>query len=144
MDNKTTKLPKWFWVVSIIFLLWNLMGVFNYLNQAYNSVQMLEGMTPEQIATFESIPAWATGAFAIAVFIGTIASIGLLTRKKWALPFFWISLIAAVAQFMNWLFISNAVEVFGPTTYIMPIIVMLIGLYEVLFSKKGIKKSWLK
>lgn len=142
----TTKVkpPTWFWVVSAIALLWNLFGVMNYLMQAFNQVALLESMDQAQREAFESIPAWATAAFAIAVFSGTIGCIGLLLRKKWARPLFIISLIAAVAQFIHWLFISNAVEAFGPSTYTMPVIVILIGLYLISFSKKGIAKGWLK
>lgn len=138
------KPPVWFWVVSIIALIWNLVGVMNYLNQAFNQVALLEAMDQAQRIAFEGIPAWATAAFAIAVFSGTLASIGLLLRKKWARTFFVISLIAAVAQFIHWLFISNAVEAFGPSTYTMPLIVIIIGIYLIFFSKKGIQKGWLK
>ncbi len=140
----SVKPPTWFWVVSIIALLWNLVGVFNYLNQAFNQVAVLESLDQAQREAFEGIPAWATAAFAIAVFSGTLACIGLLVRKKWAKPLFIISLIAAVVQFIHWLFISNAVEAFGPSTYAMPVIVIVIGLYLISFSKKGIQQGWLK
>lgn len=139
----TVKPPVWFWVVSVIALLWNLVGLLNYLNQAFNKVALLDAMDQGQREAFESIPAWATAAFAIAVFSGTLGCIGLLVRKKWARPLFIISLVAAMAQFIHWLFISNAVEAFGPTTYAMPILVVLIGIYLIFFSKKGIDKGWL-
>jgi hypothetical protein len=139
----TVKPPVWFWIMSVIALLWNLMGVFNYLNQAFNQVAILESLDQAQREAFEGIPAWATAAFAIAVFAGLAGSIGLLLRKKWARLLFVISLIAAVAQFIHWLFISNAVEAFGPSTYTMPIIVVIIGLYLIFFSKQGIHKGWL-
>lgn len=139
----TVKPPTWFWVVSIIALLWNLMGVFNYLNQAFNQQAILETLDQAQREAFEGIPAWATAAFALAVFSGTLACIGLLLRKKWARPLFILSLLAAVVQFIHWLFISNAVEAFGPSTYAMPVIVIIIGICLILFSKKGIEKGWL-
>jgi len=128
----------------VIALLWNLIGVMNYLNQAFNQVALLESMDQAQREAFEGIPAWATAAFAIAVFSGTLACIGLLVRKKWAKPLFIISLIAALAQFIHWLFISNAVEAFGPSTYAMPAVIIIIGIYLIFFSKKGIEKGWLK
>jgi len=140
----SVKPPTWFWVVSVIALLWNLIGVMNYLNQAFNQVALLESMDQAQREAFEGIPAWATAAFAIAVFSGTLACIGLLVRKKWAKPLFIISLIAALAQFIHWLFISNAVEAFGPSTYAMPAVIIIIGIYLIFFSKKGIEKGWLK
>ncbi|PRX53150.1 hypothetical protein [Flagellimonas meridianipacifica] len=141
--TNSAKPPIWFWVVSIVALLWNAMGVFNYLNQAYNKEAMLEGLEQAQREVFEGIPAWATAAFAIAVFSGILGSIALLIRKKWAKPLFTISLIAAVAQFVNWLFLSNTVEAFGPSAYVMPLIVVIIGFYLIFFSKKGIQKGWL-
>ena len=60
----TVKPPTWFWVVSIIALLWNLMGVFNYLNQAFNQQAILETLDQAQREAFEGIPAWATAACA--------------------------------------------------------------------------------
>ncbi|MBO6830842.1 hypothetical protein [Allomuricauda sp.] len=142
--NTSVKPPVWFWVVSVIALLWNLLGVMNYLNQAFNQVALMEAMDQAQREVFEGIPAWATAAFAIAVFSGTLASIGLLVRKKWARPLFIVSLVAVIIQFAHWLFISNAVEAFGPSTYGMPIVVVLIGIYLIFFAKKGIEKGWLK
>ena len=142
--NTSVKPPVWFWVVSVIALLWNLLGVMNYLNQAFNQVALMEAMDQAQREVFEGIPAWATAAFAIAVFSGTLASIGLLVRKKWARPLFIVSLVAVIIQFAHWLFISNAVEAFGPSTYGMPIVVVLIGIYLIFFAKKGLEKGWLK
>jgi len=142
--NSSVKPPVWFWIVSVFALLWNLFGVFNYLNQAFNQLAILEGLDQAQREVFEGIPAWATACFALAVFSGTIASIGLLLRKKWAKPLFIFSLITAVAQFVHWLFVSNAVEAFGPSTYGMPMTVVVIGVLFILFSNIGIKKGWLR
>jgi len=141
--DSANKPPVLFWVVSVLALLWNLMGVFNYLSTKFNKVEILETMTQEQRALFEGVPAWATAVFAIAVFSGAIASIGLLRRKKWAKPLFVLSLVAAVLQFTNWLFLQNAAEVYGRGVYIMPMLVVVIGLFLIFFSKRGIQKGWL-
>ncbi len=136
------KPPTWFWVASSLALLWNLLGVYSYLYNAYNKVEVLETLNPAQREMFEAIPAWATACFAIAVFSGTIASIGLLLRKKWARPLFILALLTSVAQFIHWLFVQNAPEVF-PDSYTMPILVTVIGILLILFAKKGIQKGWL-
>ncbi|TMU50465.1 hypothetical protein [Flagellimonas algicola] len=141
--SDSNKPPVWFWVVSILLVLWNLSGVYSYLSTKFNQVEMLESMTQAQRELFEAFPAWATAAFAIAVFGGTVAAIGLLLRKKWAKPLFVVSLVAAVAQFINWLFIQNAPEAFGSEAYTMPVIVVVIGILQIWFSKKGIQKGWL-
>lgn len=144
MSSSTVKPPVWFWAVSVLALLWNLGGVYTYLDTAYNQVEMLEAMTQGQRELFENFPAWATGAFALAVFGGTLACIGLLLRKKWAKLLFIISLICAIAQFIQWLFVQNAAEAFGPEAYYMPTTVVIIGILLILFSNTGIKKGWLK
>lgn len=143
MTTSSVKPPTWFWVVSVIALLWNLMGVSSYLMQAYTSVEQLEAMTQAERALFEGQPAWVTAAFAIAVFGGTLAAIALLLRKKWARPVFIVSLLAAIAQFIHWLFMTNSVEVYGPQAYVMPVLVVIFGIYEIFFAKQGIQKGWL-
>jgi hypothetical protein len=144
MSSTSIKPPTWFWVVSVIVLLWNLMGVSSYLMQAYTSIEQLEAMSQAERALYENQPAWVTACFAIAVFSGTIAAIGLLLRKKWARPVFIISLLTATAQFIHWLFVTNSVEVYGSEAYIMPALVIIFGIYEIYFAKKGIKKGWLR
>lgn len=114
------------------------------MNLSFNQVAILETLTQEQRELFEGIPAWATAAFAIAVFAGAIACIGLLLRKKWAKPLFIVSLVAAVIQFINWLFLQNAAEAFGSEAYYMPVLVVLVGAFLIFFSKKGIEKGWLQ
>lgn len=140
----SVKPPIWFWVVSVLGLLWNLGGVYTYLDTAFNQVEMLESLTQAQRELFENFPAWATGAFATAVFSGTFACIGLLLRKKWAKLLFIVSLICAIAQFIQWLFIQNAAEAFGSEAYFMPMAVVVFGFLLILFANKGIKKDWLK
>ena len=138
----TNKPPIWFWVVSVLGLLWNLSGVANYLFNAYAQEAILETLNQAQRELFEAIPAWATACFALAVFSGSIGGIGLLLRKKWAKPLFIISLVTSTAQFIHWLFVQNAPEVF-PNSYTMPLLVTVIGIGLILFSNAAIKKGWI-
>lgn len=138
----SVKPPAWFWVVSALALLWNLYGLFNFYLSTFNQVVILETLNQEQREVFEAMPMWATIAFAIATIAGTLASIGLLMRKKWAKLLFTISLIAMIVQFVNWLFVQNAPEVF-PNSYTMPIVVVIVGILLILFANTGIKKEWL-
>ncbi len=83
MTNSSTKPPIWFWVISVIALLWNLMGVNAYLQQAYQT-ESFQAMydTPELLELVNSTPAWATAAFAIAVFAGALGCIVFTLKKK--------------------------------------------------------------
>lgn len=142
-NTEEVKPPRWFWIVSVLALLWNLMGVGAYLQQAFMSIEDLEMLTQEQRLLYESQPAWVTGAFAIAVWGGALGCIALLLRKKWAHPVLLISLVGIVAQMSYVFFMSNSFEVYGPGSAIMPIMIIIIGVALVFFARSATHKHWL-
>ena len=142
MINKT-KPPTWFWVVSVLALIWNLMGVLNYLAQAFITEIKAE-YTVEQLTLIEGRPAWVTAAFAIAVWGGLLGCIALLIRKRWARPLLLISLLGIVAQTGYNLFATDALAVFGSLMgLVIPLIVVIIGILLVLIAKIADRKHWL-
>jgi len=144
MTSTTNKPPTWFWVVSVIALLWNLMGVFAYIGQVTMSPEVLQALPENERALYESAPAWATGAFAIAVWGGALGCILLVLRRKLATPVLFVSLIAIVVQMYHSFFISNSIEVYGPGGMIMPVMVILIAIFLIWFSRKATANGWLK
>ena len=62
------------------------MGVMNYFGQM--NAEMVAAMPEAKREIIESRPAWATGAFAVAVFGGEIGSVLLLLRKSAAYHLF--------------------------------------------------------
>ena len=141
--TNSSKPPVWFWVVSAVALLWNLSGVANYLMQAFATPEMLDTMTDHQREYMENTPAWVTACFAIAVWGGTLGSILLLLRKRLAHIVLIISLVAVIGQVGHSIFLSNAIEVYGPSGMVLPIIIVAIGVYLVFFAKKGKERGWL-
>ncbi|GAA0822802.1 hypothetical protein GCM10009111_31660 [Colwellia asteriadis] len=135
--------PKWFMVVAIIALLWNLIGVLAFISQITITPELLEQLPPAEQAMYLNMPLWANGAFAVAVFAGTTASFMLLFKMSWAVNLFVGSLIGIVVQMYHAFFIANAFDVFGPSGLIMPIMVTIFAL---LFLKVAIvarKNNWL-
>jgi hypothetical protein len=125
-----------FWVIGVIALLWNGMGVNSYLQIAFKTEASMADMTSEQIALIDATPAWATALFALAVFSGIIASIMLLMRKKMAVTLFLLSFVTATVQQLYWLFGTNAPEVFADMQpYFMPIAVIIVCIFLVWYSK---------
>jgi len=143
MTTSMNKPPVWFWIVSILALIWNAMGVNQYLQQAYNTESFRALYTPEQLALTDSTPAWATAAFAIAVFGSVLACILLLLRKKIAKTVFLIALIAIVVQMVHGLIIAKSYEVSSAFQVSMAIIVPIVGLLLYLFAKRSAEKAWL-
>lgn len=143
MINETNKPTKVFWAVGAVALLWNLMGVAEYLIQAYMTDEAMAAMSDAERALYESVPAWVTAAFATAVFGGTIACILLLLRRKSATIVYIISLIGILAQMVYNIGMSKAAEVYGPGGMVMPIMVILIGIFLVWYSKNSYQKGWI-
>ncbi len=144
MTNGSVKPPTWFWVVSVIALIWNLMGVGAYLAQAYTPDDIIAQMEQAMQDLVNSTPAWVTAAFAIAVWAGALGSLLLLLRKRLAHIVLILSFIGIVVQMFYNVFISNSIEVYGPGGLIMPIMTFLIGIGLIFFAKKGISAGWLK
>lgn len=136
MTNSSIKPPVWFWIISVLGLIWNGMGINQYLGQAYQTESWKSLMTPEQIELAQNVPAWYTACFALAVFGGALGCIALLLRKKWAYLLFFLSLIAVIIQMS---YITFSLKMANPMT---PIIIV-VALFLVWFSKKSIAKGWI-
>ncbi|MFI1773781.1 hypothetical protein [Thalassobellus citreus] len=133
----TNKPPIWFWIVSIIALIWNGLGVNGYLSQAYNTESYRNSYTPEQLEIAASLPSWTMGAFAIAVFSALIGAICLLLRKKIAYSLFLISLLAVIAQ-MGYSLTKGYTD-----NIAMTISIIVFAIFLVWFSKTSKSKGWI-
>lgn len=136
-----TRPPAWFWIVAVLALLWELFGVASYLMH----VEVLPGgeMSEAERTLMESSPTWVTALFAIAVFSGLLGALGLVMRKSWARSLLLLSLVAVVIQFGAWLFLTEAIEVLGPSVFVMPAIIVLVAILLVWVASTGVKRGWL-
>ena len=133
-----------FWVIVVVVLIWNLMGVSAYLMQAYMTDEARELLTPEQLELMDNSPSWVTAAFAIGVFAGLLGCITLLMRKNWAKSFFMISILGVLAQNTYGFFMSDAAEVYGMVQgVVMPIFVIIICFFLFYYAKGASAKGWL-
>lgn len=132
----TTKPPIWYWIISVIALVWNGMGVNAYLQQAYDTESYRTMYTQEQLDIAANLPAYITAAFAIAVFGGTLGSILLLLRKKLASTVFYISLLAVIVQ-MGYLLINGYAS-----SIVMTIMIIVFAIFLAWFSKFSVSKGY--
>lgn len=87
--------PRHLWVVGGLTLLWNAVGILSYLMTELGQLAAL-GMTPEQIAYFDTFPAWATAFWALGVWGAFFGSVLLLLRSRWAVPSIAISVVGLI------------------------------------------------
>lgn len=142
--SEQSAIPKWFYVASAVGLLWNLLGVMAYVMQVTISDQALAELPEAERLLYETVPAWATGAFALAVFGGALGCLALLLRQRWAIWAFAVSLIGILVQMSHSFFMSNNFEVYGPGGAVMPIMVIAIGIALFIFSRQWAQKGWLR
>jgi len=135
--------PRSFLIIGIVALLWNLLGVMSYIMQVTRSPTMFAGLSEAQLAVYESMPSWVTGAFAIAVFGGTLACVGLVVKKAWCVPVFLVSLVAIIVQFGYWLFGTDSIAVMGNEVFLMPALVTAVAVFLVWYSRGAKSKGWL-
>lgn len=143
MTAANTKPTTGFWIISIIALLWNIAGLMAFFGDVFITQEALAALPDAQRELYESTPSWLKIFYGIAVFGGTLGCIALLIKKSFATPLFIISLIAIVIQMVFSLFMTNAIEVNGILSIIMPIIVIGIGIFLLWYSRHAKAKGWI-
>ena len=142
MTSSNNKPTSTFWIISVIALIWNAMGVFAYLGQAFMTDEALALLSESEQDFYNNLPAWVTAAFAIAVFAGILGCLGLLIRKKWATNLFLLSFIAVIVQFVYNFFLQDFMPVDG-ASMIWSFVVILIAIFLIGFARKSTAKGYL-
>jgi len=143
MNNEYSKPPILFWVISVIGLLWNLMGCYNwFLEYNYWKNPIAREALPETMrGLYDQVPEWTYVIFAIAVITGTLGCIGLLMRKSWATTVFMISLFVIIFQQVYYLVTTDSIEKLGPISFMMPVVITLFAAFLWYYSKKSAAKG---
>jgi hypothetical protein len=135
--------PKWFRVVAILALLWNLLGCAAYLMDAMMTPEDVAKLSPAQQEMYATRPSWAISATAVAVWLGALGSLALILRKRWATVLLLLSLIGVLVQ-DYWLFLgSNAAAAAGSAAAIMQAVVLIVSIALVVLSQRAAKRGWL-
>lgn len=144
MQTSTIKPPTWYWVVSVLALIWMLFGVFAWTMDFLMDEAALAQMTDAQRQLYSVRPQWLFIVYAVAIFSGLAGAIGLVMRKAWAIPAFWISLIAIIIQFGYTLLVMDAIRLLGAAAALpFPIMIFAIGAALLWFAMRAKKSGWL-
>ncbi|SDD71363.1 hypothetical protein SAMN05421636_101487 [Pricia antarctica] len=138
------KPPKSFWVIAVLALLWNLIGVSQFFMATFMLDSMVANLPEVQADMYRSIPLWYTISFAITVFSGLLGGITMLLRKKITIALFGISLLAVLVAQGYWILGTDVMEVMGTSTVIMPLIVIVISIFLYFYNKGAAKNGWFK
>ena len=139
MNNETVGGVHWsFWIICVVTLIFNVMGVINYFAQ----------MNADSLASFPEVyrpiiegrPAWATSAFAIAVFGGSLGCLLLLLRKSAAFYVLIASLLGVIVSMMHIFGVAG----FSSFVIWMGVLMQLVvTAFLIWYSKLAERKGWI-
>lgn len=138
---KTT--PTWYLPVTILALLWNLVGCAAYLADVMLTPEDIAQMSAAQQAIYAARSPWAVAATAIAVWGGAAGSLGLILRKRWAMPLLIASLAGVIIQDLGLFLVSGVREQIDSTAMILQGLVLLIAIGLVLFARTAAVRGWI-
>ena len=125
--------PLWLRLIAALGLIWNLFGVYAYLQ----TVGVLPGAAADM--TSKTMPTWVIGVFAVAVFAGALGSLGLLMLKRWSKMILLLSLLAVLLQDL-WAFVLRGTP---EKDLVLPIVVNVIAILLVWLAYMADRRGWL-
>ena len=141
IDVGRPAVPWHFWLVTLIALLWNGFGGYDYTmshlqGEAYYR-QM--GMPDAAIAALNAYPTWMHAVWAIGVWGSVLGSILLLLRSRWAFHSFALSSLGAIGAL-----IYQAMNPVEGMNLVMPAIIVAIVLFLTWYAQWMTKQGVLR
>lgn len=139
-----TPTPKWYMPVTILALVWNLIGCAAYLSDVMMTPEAMAQLPADQQALYAARPMWAVAAYAIAVWGGALGSLGLVLKRRWASPLLMASVAGLVVQDVGLFVLSPAAGAVSPVAYVLQGMVFVIGLALVRLAGTAAARGWLR
>jgi hypothetical protein len=128
--------PSWLRIVAALGLVWNLFGIYQYLT----TVGIVAGADEAAVA---AMPAWVTGAFAVAVFGGALGCLGLAMLRRWSKLLLLVSLLGVLAMNL-WMFVLSGLgSTMAGAELGVTIAVVVVAILLVWLAHDADRKGWL-
>ena len=144
MTDLKIKTPWHLWLVGVIAVLFNAIGVFDYvMSMTQGATYMASaGMTPDQIAHYLEMPIWMRVVWTVGVWGAMLGSVLILLRNKLAAPVFAVSLAAFLLSLIYTYVLTNGAEIMGSQMAITSVVIALLLAffiwYSWLMTKRGV------
>jgi hypothetical protein len=146
-DNKP---PIWFWIISIVLLLWAFGGASIYVAYFVETpgefAQTAETAANRQAYAeyIANIPAWAITAGIIAALTRLLGAICLLLRRAWALPLYVISLASFLVAIYRAFVIADVARVMSGQHIAVEVVFVALSVFGVGFARHNKSRGILK
>jgi hypothetical protein len=140
----TSRTPWHLWLVGTIAVLFNAIGVYDYVMTMTQGSAYLAGagMTADQIAHYMDMPLWMRVAWTVGVWGAFLASVLLLLRNRLTPMVFAISLAAFLVSLVYTYVLTNGGEILGARMAITSAVITALLLFFLWYSwtmkKRGV------
>jgi len=132
-ENANSGAAPWhIWVVGVLSLVWYCSGAYPILMAQYATMPELAA---DELAYYAAKPVYLELAAVIAFAGGIAGSIGLLLKKRWAVPAFLILLVAVLAQNLAELANGTSRAFDNQAAMIVTIVIALIALLNWIYAR---------
>ena len=141
IDTGRPAAPWHFWLVTLIALLWNGFGGYDYTMSHLQGETYYRamGMTEAQIAYMATYPVWMHAVWATGVWGSVLGSILFVARSRWAFHAFALSTLGAAGALAYNLLAPGAAALMSP---VMPCVIVAICIfftwYAWTMTKRGV------
>lgn len=141
-----SKLPVYFWIIGVLALLWNAMGAIDYTMTQTHNEAYLASLSDEQRAFIGTFPGWAVTGWALGVWGALAGSLLLLMKSRHAVTAFIVSLLGLiVSSLFQYVFAGvNYVNLFGTATILFSLLIWVIAIALLLYSRAMVRKGFLR
>ncbi|WP_372016353.1 hypothetical protein [Pseudoxanthomonas sp. 10H] len=145
MQMRTGAIRPWAygWVAALA-LVWNLLGLAMFVIQATMDEARLATLSEADRQIYLATPPWLLVLFGAGVIGGVLGAVGLLARRRWAVPMFAVSLLAVVVQFAGSYALTPAWQAYGPAGLAMPVLVLVIAAALWIYAGRCRARGWLR
>ena len=147
MTDMTIKTPWHLWLVGVIAVLFNAIGVFDYvMSMAQGRAKYLAsaGMTPEQVAHYQDMPMWMIAVWTMGVWAAMLGSVLILLRNKRAFLSFAVSLAAFLVSLIYTYVLTEGGAIVGGQMAIANVVITALLLFFMWYSWLMTKRSVLR
>jgi hypothetical protein len=136
--------PWWHWVVSVIALLWNGYGGYDYVMSKTQGAAYFQkmGATEAQVAFMTGYPFWMNVVYAIGIWGGVLGAVLLLVRSRYAVHSLAASLAAYLVSLVYTYGMAHGAAIQGQAGMIMSAVILVscvaFAWYAWAMAKRGV------
>lgn len=144
MTRFSEDMPGSFRIVSILAILWMIMGCISYWMHVTMSPEAINALPAGQAEMMRTTPPFVYALFGIATWGGLVGAILLFMKRRLAVPVLLVSWIAALLQFTYVFTAMHGIKLVGWSGLIFPVIIIALGIFFWNYAKGAAAKGWLR